>query len=324
MFNREINLLEQYGLHVEKTGRGRGGTIYYCREGIYLLKPYPASEKRGEILWRILSDWEKEGWETDSFLRNKEDKILVMDGYQNIFVFRKWFDGAESDVMKEEDVLSGVEKLVEFQKLVENYSVPEECTFFPPKTTGEQMLKHTRELKYVYNYIVSKKHKTEFEERLRQVYEQCYADGKKAVSCLEGVDESKCKYQICHKDYTHHNLIITDSKIRVVSYDNMMPDCRISDFAQYLRKVMEKHDWDIGLGEKMINLYIQEAQVSHEEKRDLYARMVYPMRFWKIVNHYSNSRKTRVNLRDQEKLDNFLEQEESRQQFLVFLHSLIV
>lgn len=324
MQNREINLLEEYGLHVEKTSRGRGGTIYHCREGIYLLKPYPAGEKRSEALWKILSDWEGQGWESDVFLRNKDGNIPVMDGYQNIFVLRKWFDGVESDVMNQEEVLAGVDKLVEFQNLVSAYEVPEECSFFPAKTTEEQLMKHTRELKYVYNYVSSKKHKSDFEEQLRQVFERCYADGKKALGSLAGIDISKCKYQLCHKDYTHHNLLITKAGQRLVSFDGMMPDCRVSDFAQYLRKVMEKHNWDLGLGEKMVSRYMTDGKLSYEEKIDLYGRMVYPMRFWKIVNHYSNSRKTRVNLRNKEKLENFLQQEESRQQFLVFLYGLIV
>lgn len=324
MLNREINLLEEYGLHVEKTGRGRGGTIFHCREGIFLLKPYPAGEKRVESLWRVLTDWEGLGWKTDVFLRGREDKIAVMDGYQNIFVLRKWFDGAECDVMCEQEVLAGVTKLVEFQNLVSAYEVPAECSFYPPKTTKEQLMKHTREIKYVYNYVSSKKHKSEFEEKLRSVFDRCYEIGRKAVMSLENTDASKCKYQLCHKDYTHHNILVTNEGMRIVSFDNMMPDCRVSDFAQYLRKVMEKHNWEIALGEKMVASYISEGKLSKQEREDLYARMIYPMRFWKIVNQYSSRRKTGMNLRNQEKLENFLEQEESRQQFLVFLHSLIV
>ncbi len=324
MVNREINMFDEYGLHVEKTSRGRGGTIYYCREGTYLLKPYPASEKRAEVLWRILTDWEAKGFETDIFCRNKEDKIPVMDGYQNVFVLRKWYEGIESDAMEESEILMGVEKLVELQALIEQYEVPAECAFFEPKTTKEQLIKHTREMKYVYNYITGKKHKSELEESLRQVFDRCHKEGKKAIDMLDKMDESKCRYQICHKDFTHHNLILTKSGMKIVGFDNMLPDCRVSDFTQYLRKVMEKHDWNKVLGGQMVSDYIEKGHLTMEERQDLYARMVYPMRFWKIINHYSNSRKTGAHLRDREKLENFLQQEESRQQFLVFLHSLIV
>lgn len=324
LLSREINLYETYGLHVEKTGRGRGGTIYHCREGVFLLKPYPASEKRGEVLYRILSDWEKQGLETDVFIRSKEDKIPVMDGYQNIFVLRKWFDGAESDVMNEEEVLAGVRKLVEFQELVAGYVLPEDCVFSVSKTTKEQLIKHTRELQYVHNYIRDKNHKSELEEQLRGVFGDCYRDAKQAIEVMEKTDEGHCRYQLCHKDYTHHNLIMTKTGVRLVGFDNMMPDSRVGDFAQYLRKVMEKHNWDESFGGTMVQQYVKDGRLSDEEKKDLYARMLYPTRFWKIMNHYGNTRKTGVNLRDREKLDDFLRQEERRQQFLVFLHSLIV
>ena len=112
--------------------------------------------------------------------------------------------------------------------------------------------------------------------------------------------------------------------MKIVGFDNMLPDCRVSDFTQYLRKVMEKHDWNKELGGQMVSDYIKKGCLTIEERQDLYARMLYPMRFWKVVNHYSNSRKTGAHLRDRDKLENFLQQEESRQQFLVFLHNLIV
>jgi len=309
---------------VEKTSRGRGGTIYWCREGVFLLKPYIATEKRSEILCEILSDWEKQGFLTDVFVRNKEGKIIVMDGYQNVFVLRKWFDGRECDVMQEEEVLRGVKKLVELQKFVASYSLPEDAIFVEPKTSLEQLKKHSRELKYVYNYVGNKKHKTEFEEKFRSIFPDCYKDAEKAIGILKDVNVEECRYQICHKDYTHHNLLITGDEMLVVNFDNMLLDCRVSDFVQLLRKVMEKHDWDEALGKKMVCTYIEEGELSKGEQLDLYARMLYPVRFWKIVNHYSNMRKTMVNLRDKEKLDKFLLQEERRQQFLVFLHSLIV
>ena len=323
MLNREINLLEEYGLHVEKTSRGRGGTIAYCQEGIFLLKGYAASEKRAEFIWQVLTDWEKQGLLVDTFVRNKDGKLLVSDLYQNVYVLRKWFGAQESDVMNPGDVQAGVNKLVELQKMASDYKIPEEAVLFPAKKLSDQLAKHNRELKNVYNYVGNKKQKNEFEEMFRGIFGKCYESACQAIKLAGEIPADQCKMQICHKDYTHHNLLVMGDEMPVVNFDNMAIDSRVSDFTQYLRKIMEKHIWDVELGEKMITAFVQESDLTKGEREELYIRMLYPIRFWKIVNHYSNTRKTWVSLRNKEKLELFWEQEERRQQFLVFLRSLM-
>lgn len=324
MISREINLLDEYGLHVERTGRGRGGTIYYCKEGVYLLKPCPYGEKRAETLFRELAKLQSRGFRSDIFVRNKEGNLPVTDGYQNVFILREWFDAVECEVTNPNEVLRGVYKLVQLQEIIRECSDEEHGAFREAKTTEEQLKKHSRELKYIHNYIRGKNHKTAFEEELQRVFDRYQKEAARALQILENVLPKECAYQLCHKDYTHHNLLMEAGEMIPVSYDGMAMDCRVSDFCQFLRKVMEKNEWDAGLGERLVQAYLERGRLSPSERLDLYARMVYPMGFWRVVNQYSATKRSRVNLRTGEKLAQFLSQEESRQQFLVFLHKLIV
>ena len=49
---------------------------------------------------------------------------------------------------------------------------------------------------------------------------------------------------------------------------------------------------------------------------DLYYRLAYPEKFWKIVNFYYNSGKAWIPQRNQEKLDKLLAQEQQKKNFL--------
>ena len=56
--------------------------------------------------------------------------------------------------------------------------------------------------------------------------------------------------------------------------------------------------------------------VSAYEYIDLYYRLAYPEKFWKIANFYFHSNKAWIPQRNMEKLEKLLEQEESKKIFL--------
>lgn len=53
-----------------------------------------------------------------------------------------------------------------------------------------------------------------------------------------------------------------------------------------------------------------------EEYRQLYFRLAYPEKFWKIVNFYYNSGKAWIPDKNMEKLVRIIDQEKNKQQFL--------
>ena len=55
----------------------------------------------------------------------------------------------------------------------------------------------------------------------------------------------------------------------------------------------------------------------------IYLKLLYPEKFWKIVNHYYNARKTWVSQRDIDKLTRLSEQEIKREEFLSMLFYLV-
>ena len=95
-----------------------------------------------------------------------------------------------------------------------------------------------------------------------------------------------------------------------------MADNPIRDLHWFLRKLLETSNWSISLGEELLAAYERERPISAISYIDLYYRLAYPEKFWKIVNFYYNSRKAWIPERNQEKLTRLVLQEKEKQHFL--------
>ena len=90
----------------------------------------------------------------------------------------------------------------------------------------------------------------------------------------------------------------------------------MNDVYLLLRKVLEKSDWQPALGSALLDAYKKLRPLTAFEALDLYYRLAYPEKFWKIVNFYNNSSKAWIPEKNMEKLEKLLEQEPGKQRFL--------
>ena len=65
----------------------------------------------------------------------------------------------------------------------------------------------------------------------------------------------------------------------------------MKDVYFFMRKILEKNHWSVALADQMIESYAAITPVEHAEYCYLYARFLYPEKFWKIANFYYNSGK---------------------------------
>ncbi len=218
-------------------------------------------------------------------------------------------------------MLKGTEALTDmtmiFQEISEKYKGEMEAQ---EHSFAEEIKRRNREIKSISNAIGKKKKKNEFDQLFRQMFERYYQQGLE-VEALENQYQttSGVRMGICHKDFTHHNVIVNNEKTAIVHFDNLGWGSIVLDLALYLRKVMEKNQWSIELAKEIIGSFNDRILLTEKEYQQLYLRMAYPVRFLKVVNHYANTRRNRVNLRDLDKLKALEQQEALRQQFLVFL-----
>ena len=95
------------------------------------------------------------------------------------------------------------------------------------------------------------------------------------------------------------------------------------DLANFLRKMMEKNSWDRKLGMRLLEVYDKKRELSAYERKLVYVLLLFPEKFWKISNHYSNSHKAWVSERNIEKMNRMIAVEPARTDFLENLFSLL-
>ena len=185
--------------------------------------------------------------------------------------------------------------------------------------------RHNRELNKVKNYIRNKNKKNRFELLFMNVYESYREQANEVTERLKqqalhlqtGVAEQM--RGLCHGDYNQHNVLLSQGEWVILNFEQMTYDIMVQDLANFVRKILEKYNWNTGLGIEMITEYTNVRKLLPEESEQLYLRLAYPKKFWKIANHYSSSRKSWISGRDIEKLEKIIAQEPQRKQFLKML-----
>ena len=92
----------------------------------------------------------------------------------------------------------------------------------------------------------------------------------------------------------------------IIEYNRMHLGIQISDLYRFMRKVMEKHGWNLDLGLSM----------EPKERGCLYYLFRYPEKYWKQLNFYYNANKAWIPARNTDKLRGLEEQQQARNRFL--------
>lgn len=320
MYNRPEQILEQYELKVKSVARGRDCYLCDTDLGMKALSEYRGSKERAGFLAEMLDFLRQQGLLVENIIRTREEEPLAVEEDGSKFILSDAFYGAECDVKNREDMMTAVQKLADLHKASEGFSkeIPE---FVKNNRNSLLMLyeKHNRELRQVRNYIRSRRKKNEFEEMFAKQYERFMGKATEVTKQLSQMDTLQATFGFCHGDYNHHNVIFSKQGIAIVGFDHFSYDIQISDLANFIRKMLEKNNWNTGLGIDLIQAYNGIRPMERAEFQYLYFYLAYPEKFWKIANHYNNSHKAWLSGRNIEKMEKVIEQEEVREQFLQML-----
>ena len=102
----------------------------------------------------------------------------------------------------------------------------------------------------------------------------------------------------------------------IINFEKCIKDDPIRDLYLLMRKLLEKSNWSVDLGKELLDTYCGERAISAVSRIDLYYRLSYPEKFWKIANFYYNSGKAWIPERNREKLEKLMIQEKEKQTFL--------
>lgn len=324
MYYRAEQILSAYPKEFTGNMKGRGSIFCTDKDGIYLLKEYRGSVHRLELLEEALRYLKEQGFLTEELVRTGEGALFYTDIDGMSYFLRKTFQGRECDTRSTEEVLCAIRHMARLHSLFSDFRpVCEDQA--EPRYTAQQSLsqKHTRELKKVKNYVRAKKKKNEFESEFLRGYEHYMEQAAKVLELEKEQCVPEKAVQLCHGDFNQHNLLFTRDGLAVVGFEKLRYDLCVTDLANFMRKILEKRGWNSGLGMDMVMTYNSVRELAPWELWQIYLKLLYPEKFWKIVNHYYNARKTWVSQRDIEKLTCLSEQEIKREEFLSMLFYLV-
>lgn len=323
MNDRAVSLLEQYEIEVFHTKKGRGAIICDTDKGCLIYKEYTGNENRIAFQDQLLTHIREQGKvAVESIIPTREGALFVKDNDGSKYILKTYYEGRECNIYDKEECMEVVKLLARLHHCMD--AVENIGEGVPVASVTREYEKHNRELKRVRKYLQQRSQKTWFEIQLLHTFdfflEQALAVAEDWNYYQNTVFSENTggvgRQGFCHGDYQYHNILKAQKDWFLINFEKCVPDDPIRDLYLLMRKLLEKSNWSIALGKDLLAAYEQERTISAQSRTDLYYRLSYPEKFWKIVNFYYNSGKAWIPERNQEKLVKLVAQEQEKQHFL--------
>lgn len=320
MVELALNTLDQYDLEIKGVRRGRDSWIISGKEGEFVLKEYKGSENKLKLQKMLTDQIEREsGVLVQQIVANKEGNLLTKDAEENTYVLETFMEGRECNVKEKKDCTSAIETLATMHKCMQLPKTPE-TESITPYSLKREFEKRNTELRRIRRYLKEKRQKNEFERFLYKHISNFLEQGLEVEKEWEYYEKqgtpSEAEQTFCHGDYQHHNVWMNYNEIMVLQFEKFIPDMPCRDLYLFLRKLLEKNNWDVTIGKEMLDVYQKERRLPYQEQISLIYRFTYPEKFWKIANYYFNGKKSFIPEKSMEKLEKLLEQEAAKKAFI--------
>ena len=304
MYDRGLGVLEQYGLTAETVLRGRGALICQTEEGWKSIREYWGSPGRMEQQRKVQKHCREAGFLlVDQVLENREGQVVTTGEDGIPYVVKEWFQGNECNTRSREDILKSLEAMAQLHTVMQM----EREDGMPGTNLLEECRKHNRELRKTRKFVQKKKMKIPFEELLAASITPFLEAGEMMVRELEnsGYEHFREEHSqaVCHGDCNQHNIIFSREGAGFMNFEHWHYEPQTEDLCLFMRKILEKNNWDPALGRQMVEQYSRKRPLSDGEFRNLKLRLSYPWRYWKLVNYYAANQKVWISRKNIEKIE---------------------
>lgn len=321
MNDRCVSLLDNYEIEVYRTWKGRGAMLCETKQGTLIFKEYAGYKEKSVFQDALLSMIQNNGFHhVESIVRNKEGELLTSDQDGTCYVLKTYFEGRECNVRDMEECTYAMKTLARLHKAsAADDTLPASGSCY---TAEKEFEKHNKELRRVRKFLKEKSQKTDFEIYLMKCYDYFFnlalqiTEEYRFYGSREKESCANKQLTVCHGDFQHHNLIFTGKELNIINFEKCMQDSPVRDIYLFMRKLLEKSGWSRSTGFDLLEAYESGHRLEKEDYIQLYYRLAYPEKFWKIVNFYYNSGKAWIPGKNLEKLEKITTQEKEKIEFL--------
>ena len=317
MNERDSACLSQYPLEIIHIKKARGGLI--CEDNVgnqYMLMECPYSQRRIIFEQEVLSQLQSQKEIiVDYYLPNKENELITKEPNGNCYLLKKWNASKKCDVKNKEEVKKAIRALAILHKNMRMVVLDKEV--FKQTDLLKQWEKHYNEMKRTRSFIRKKKKKSSLEMMILNTIDENLLEAKDTIEKLKNSKFKQNNQYLCHGDYNYHHVLFSEHGVMVTQFHRLSMGYQVCDVYHFIRKVLEKNNWDIELARELIIAYELENKLNRDEKDLLYLNFLFPYKYWKQINHYMNSSKTWIPERYLIKLKEVCIQQQKRKEFLV-------
>lgn len=342
MEDRSQEIISKYELVIYNTYRTRGALLLETDQGLKLMCSYDGSDNRLEFEDALKRFMIEQGYYfVDSFVRNETGNIMTTNSIGENYIIKDWFDGEECNLRKDDKIRMAAGNLAELHRCMSGFRMEDEwCKYNLQPNLVEMFEKRTRELKRVKTYIRERKQKNSFEVTYLSVCEAFYQDALQATTLLQEssyedlLSTASKEGSVCHGNYTYHNVLVLNQSlanealchaaeikgcermVATTNFEKASIGLQVTDLYQFMRKTMEKNEWNVSIGSHILEEYQKYKPLSKQEMKLLYILLLYPEKFWKITNFYYNNKKSWIPQKNVQKLLTLQEQIPLKAKFL--------
>ena len=307
MYDNGVGILSQYGLTARSVCRGRGAMLCETETGWKSIQEFGGARNKLELQFSLQELIVMSGEvQTDCLQRNEEGELVSQGEDGQYYVVREWYPGRECDTRSIPQIRRAASAMARLHKAAhlplqqeyEKESLISECT------------RHNTEIRKIKKYIAGKQKKNSFEKLLMASAEEFLEQGEAAVEALKNSGYEMLRVQagkngeICHGEMNQHNLLLcADGKDAVIHLDKWNFDMQTADLYQFMRKILEKHEWCVETGRQILTAYEEVRPLRREERENLFLRLSYPWKYWKLANHYYSGNKAWISEKNIQKLE---------------------
>ena len=313
MYDYGLSILEQYGLNAESSARTRGALLCRTEKGLVIIKEFGGTEKKLQKQQELLEKLSEQECLVDCYISNQEGALVAKDRDGIPYTIQQWYEGRECDTRSREDIFRSIRMLAQIHAKMQMPVVE----FYVEPSLEDEYQRHNQELKKIRSFIRKRGASSPFEKIYLATVEDFLRDGEEAYAALResGYQELRQKAEtegeVCHGEYNQHNVLILKSGTAVTNFEHWGFDTQMADLYRFMRKILEKYNWDVRFGKEMLKAYHEIKPVSREEWINLKIRFSYPEKYWKLANYYYTHRKTWISVKNTEKQQNLIRQREA-------------
>ncbi|MBP5427338.1 MAG: CotS family spore coat protein [Clostridiales bacterium] len=289
-------LKSNFNIEISNISSFRDNYIVLNNTGRMLLKKQVISPERVRFIHNAKQHLISNNFKyVDEFmLTTNNDPFIILNN--NLYTLTNILDGQEMNFDNPTDVEKSTQLLADFH--ISSRGFFKSPSVFNKDELGKLPSVYQKRLDEIKR---AKKNahlgKTKFDYLLLDYIDYFYNLGKEVIEKLSKsrymdlVSMTQKEGSFCHHEFTHNNIVNKSGTYFLINFEYCCYELKIYDLCNLIKRKLRKCNWDINEAQKILDCYRKKVPLSYDELYVMKLMLMFPQKFWRVINTYYNSKK---------------------------------